>query len=87
MIWHIHLGDKPFTRSRQLKMLIEKHEIVLAGNSKLKIFGTLRCPSGKRMKIQRRVFFSSYAEALELGFRPCGHCMRSEYKFWKALPK
>jgi len=83
MIRHIQLGDNHFTRIRQLKTLLNKNEIALAGNSKLKIFGKLRCHSGKRMKTQNRVFFSSITEAYELGYRPCGHCMRIEFKFWK----
>ena len=83
MIRHTTLGDTPFKRSRHLKMLLDKKEIALAGNSKLRIYGTLNCPSGKGMKVQNRVFFSSEAEAVQLGYRPCGHCMRTEYKQWK----
>lgn len=87
MIRHAQLGDTPFARSRQLKLLLMQDEIVLAGNSKLKIYGTLNCRSGKRMKIQNRVFFRSDEEAIEQGYRPCGNCMRNEYKCWKALPE
>jgi len=84
MIRHTSLGDNAFKRSRQLKQLLDKNEIAFAGNSKLKIYGTLDCSSGKRMKVQNRVFFHSIAEAVELGYRPCGHCMRVAYKYWKA---
>jgi hypothetical protein len=84
MITHKDLGDKSFTRTRQLKMLIEKGEVQLAGNSKLKIYGKLNCYSGKRMKTENRVFFKSEAEAKINGYRPCGHCMREEYLLWKA---
>ncbi|MGD1841975.1 MAG: Ada metal-binding domain-containing protein [Thermonemataceae bacterium] len=56
---------------------------MLAGNKKLKIFGTLQCSSGKRMKSEHRVFFSSVVEAKAYGFRPCGHCMRASYNQWK----
>ena len=84
MIQHTSLGDNAFKRSRQLKLLLDKNEIALAGNLKLKIYGTLRCSSGKRMKVQNRVFFSSAAEAIEFGYRPCGHCMHHAYKQWKA---
>ncbi len=60
-----------------------KHKtICFGGNRRLKIYGTLTCTSGKRMKQAHRVFFSSTAEANHLGYRPCGHCMRSEYKKW-----
>jgi methylphosphotriester-DNA--protein-cysteine methyltransferase len=82
MIRHISLGDRPFIRSRRLKILLDKGEIAFAGNSKLKIYGTLTCSSGKRMKVQNRVFFTSKAEAVKLGFRPCGHCMREAYTNW-----
>jgi hypothetical protein len=33
-----------------LKSKIKQQEILFAGNSKLKIYGTLHCKSGKRMK-------------------------------------
>lgn len=55
----------------------------MGGNLKLKIYGKLNCKSGKRMKKQNRVFFSSEEEAIEHNFRPCGHCMKSKYKTWK----
>lgn len=84
MITHFDLGDSRFARSRNLKILIDKHEIVLAGNSKFKIYGKLNCKSGKRMKMQNRVFFINKAEAASLGYRPCGNCMSECYKFWKA---
>ena len=66
-------------------MLLDKNEIALAGNLKLKIYGTLHCSSGKKMKVQNRVFFSSAAEAIALGYRPCGHCLTVAYKQWKAF--
>jgi methylphosphotriester-DNA--protein-cysteine methyltransferase len=87
MIKHTSLGDKPFKRSRQLKLLLDKNGIAFAGNIKLKIYGTLNCSSGKRMKAENRVFFSSADEAMGLGYRPCGHCMDVMYKEWKALTK
>ncbi|MES2131167.1 MAG: Ada metal-binding domain-containing protein [Bacteroidota bacterium] len=62
---------------------IRKKEINFAGNKKLKIFGTLHCKSGKRMKKENRVFFKSGSEAMAKGYRSCGHCMREEYKKWK----
>jgi hypothetical protein len=39
MIQHSDMGDSDFKRSRQLKALIDKGEIQLAGNRKLKIYG------------------------------------------------
>jgi methylphosphotriester-DNA--protein-cysteine methyltransferase len=85
MITHVELGDTAFARSRQLKLLIDKGEVQFAGNRKLKIYGTLSCSSGKRMKTRNRVFFGSEDEAVALGYRPCGHCMRLAYLEWKAL--
>jgi methylphosphotriester-DNA--protein-cysteine methyltransferase len=85
MIKHINLGDSIFRRSRKLKELIDKGEIQFAGNKKLKIYGTLNCSSGKRMKTENRVFFKSEREAESLDYRPCGHCMRGAYLQWKVL--
>jgi Metal binding domain of Ada len=53
--------------------------ITLAGNKKLKIYGTLQCTSGKRIKKENRVFFKDETEAILLGFRPCGHCLHQKY--------
>jgi methylphosphotriester-DNA--protein-cysteine methyltransferase len=86
MIAHTNLGDTTFKRSRRLKELLNKDEVQLAGNRKLKIYGTLNCSSGKRMKTGNRVFFESEAEAKSMGYRPCGHCMREEYLEWKWTP-
>ncbi|HTE31235.1 MAG TPA: Ada metal-binding domain-containing protein [Chryseolinea sp.] len=62
---------------------IRARRIVLAGNKTAKIYGTLHCRSGKKMKIENRVFFSSVEEAVVAGFRPCGNCMRAMYNIWK----
>jgi methylphosphotriester-DNA--protein-cysteine methyltransferase len=78
------MGETAFQRLRRLIRLIDKGEVRLAGNSKLKIYGTLGCSSGKRMKTTNRVFFRSEAEAKSKGYRPCGHCMREAYLAWKA---
>ncbi|MGL5234783.1 MAG: Ada metal-binding domain-containing protein [Empedobacter falsenii] len=67
----------------QLRSKIRKKEIYFGGNRKLKIYGTLSCTSGKRMKRENRVFFSSEQEARQNKYRPCGHCMKTEYKKWK----
>lgn len=69
--------------NRVLLSLIKNRKILWAGNRKLKIYGKLNCKSGKRMKTQNRVFFQNEQEAIALGFRPCGHCMRLEYLEWK----
>ena len=83
MIDHLFLGKKPFTRGRVLHQLIAAGEIKLAGNKKLKIYGTLNCASGKRMKVENRVFFKNDDEAIANGYRPCGNCMPADYKLWK----
>jgi len=73
--------------SNTFKHLVRNGNIVLGGNRQLKIYGTLHCASGKRMKVQNRVFFASEREALDAGYRPCGHCMREAYLQWKATIK
>jgi len=65
-----------------LRAMIRRKEIVLAGNNSLKIYGMLNCSSGKRLNKTNRVFFESLDEALHSGFRPCGHCMKEAYRKW-----
>lgn len=67
----------------ELHRLIKSGAIQLGGNARLRIYGTLHCKSGKRMLKKNRVFFTSEAEAMEEGYRPCGHCMRAAYQNWK----
>lgn len=83
MIPHQSLGNNRIARLRRLKQLIGEGLISYAGNRKLKIFGTLDCASGKRMKTENRVFFASAAEAVRNGYRPCGHCCQAAYRSWK----
>ncbi|MCQ6958498.1 Ada metal-binding domain-containing protein [Mucilaginibacter aquariorum] len=85
MIRHTALGGTSFSRSRALKLLIDAGKVTYAGNRKLKIYGTFSCSSGKRMKVDNRVFFTDEQEAISCGYRPCGHCMRKAYQKWKAL--
>jgi hypothetical protein len=60
----------------------------LGGNSRLRIYGQLDCWSARNAlgkgyeKI--RVFFADEATAVAAGYRPCGHCMRAEYREWKS---
>jgi methylphosphotriester-DNA--protein-cysteine methyltransferase len=65
---------------------IRRKEISFGGNMRLKIYGTLQCGSGKRIKKENRAFFASETEAIRKGYRPCGHCMKKEYKIWKNEP-
>src|SRR5215471_17580803 len=69
--------------NNNLQSLIRSGHILLGGNRQLKTYGTLSCRSGKRIKKQNRVFFSCEREAVEAGYRPCGYCMKAEYKKWK----
>lgn len=77
VIRHIEINDT------NLFQKIKKGEISVGGNLNLKIYGTLRCKSGKRMKKENRVFFNDITQAKKHGFRPCGHCLREDYKIWK----
>ena len=67
-----------------LREQIRKNEICFAGNKHLKIYGTLHCKSGKRMNKANRIFFISEKEAVDEGYRPCGHCLASRYELWKS---
>jgi methylphosphotriester-DNA--protein-cysteine methyltransferase len=58
------------------------------GHKKLKIYGRLDCPSALRyiakgQYVQHRVFFADEETAIAAGYRPCGVCMKKEYKKWK----
>jgi methylphosphotriester-DNA--protein-cysteine methyltransferase len=77
MIRHISIENNKLVR------LVKTKNIRFGGNAKLKIYGTLDCRSGKRMKRDNRVFFASAAEAIATGYRPCGNCMRTDYLNWK----
>lgn len=77
MILHSEISDS------DLRSKIRQKEICFGGNIKLKIYGTLQCKSGKRMKRENRVVFTSETEAVKDAFRPCGHCMKVEYLKWK----
>lgn len=83
MITHRSLGEHAFTRSRHLRQMIRQGTITMAGNRRLKIYGRLNCYSGKKMKMENRVFFKDAQEAIDLGYRPCGHCMPEAYQRWK----
>lgn len=73
------------TSPHELKLKIRDMSIQFGGNKNLKIYGTLDCPSGKRMKRENRVFFQNEKDAQNEGYRPCGHCMKDKYKEWISL--
>ena len=79
MIRHLDLGSTPVARLRRLAALRRDGTVSLGGNRNLKIYGTLTCRSGRRLKVENRVFFRDAAEAKESGYRPCGHCLREDY--------
>jgi methylphosphotriester-DNA--protein-cysteine methyltransferase len=79
MIKHSEISDA------ELHAKIRNKAILFGGYTPMKIYGTLNCKSGKRMKKINRIFFTSENEALESGYRPCGHCMKSAYQIWKML--
>lgn len=62
---------------------------LLGGNGNLKIYGQLSCASAKRAVAagntyqKHRVFFADEPAAIAAGYRPCGKCMRQEYKAWR----
>jgi len=58
-----------------LRALIRNRRITLGGNRRLRIYGTLRCGSGKRMLRSNRVFFADRRAAERAGYRPCGNCL------------
>ena len=73
---------------REIALLRQQGEFNFGGHKKLKIYGRLDCPSAKRHiakghYVNHRVFFKNEQEAIQNGFRPCGCCMKKEYKEWK----
>jgi methylphosphotriester-DNA--protein-cysteine methyltransferase len=82
VLYHLQLGTTSFKRSKALYQLIMSGEVRFAGYVKNKIYGLLSCASGKRMKIENRVFFSNEQEAIAAGYRPCRNCMTANYKSW-----
>ena len=62
----------------------------LGGNGQARIYGRLDCYSAVRTVVsgdtyqKHRVFFENEAAAIACGYRPCGNCMREQYRTWKA---
>ena len=87
MVHHIALGGNDIERRMQVRLLIAEGKIKYGGYKLKRIYGRLGCAMGKRMKVENRVFFISEAEALQAGYRPCGHCMKEAYHSWKHSTK
>jgi methylphosphotriester-DNA--protein-cysteine methyltransferase len=61
----------------------------LGGYRRNRIYGRLDCPSalraiGKGQYEKHRVFFADEDAAIAAGYRPCGSCLRPEYRRWLA---
>jgi hypothetical protein len=60
----------------------------LGGNRNGKIYGRLDCRSAilalPKGYAKHRVFFKDEAAAIEAGYRPCGHCLKSRHQIWRA---
>lgn len=61
----------------------------LGGHKVSKGYGRLDCPAALRALakggyVKSRVFFADEEAAKAAGYRPCGVCMREEYRVWKA---
>ena len=69
----------------ELLKAIKSSLIRYGGRRKHRIYGTLACESGKRMKWQNRVSFENRKDAISNGYRPCGNCMKETYIKWTSL--
>jgi methylphosphotriester-DNA--protein-cysteine methyltransferase len=62
---------------------------LLGGHARTRVYGRLDCPVAlsllrRGFQPRHRVFFADEPAAIAAGFRPCGACMRDEYRAWKA---
>ncbi len=84
MIHHIKIRDV------NLHKLIKQKEVGFGGNINLKIYGTLHCKWGKRMKRENRVFFLSETEGYKKWFpalRKLYESRISKMEKWSCLAK
>ena len=61
----------------------------LGGHRQRKIYGRLDCPCARRwiakgQYVQHRVFFADETTARAAGYRPCGICLKEDYRKWKS---
>ena len=58
----------------------------LGGNRSARIYGRLNCGTAvaalSKGYAQHRVFFADEAVAIAAGYRPCGNCLRAQYRKW-----
>lgn len=84
----IKFGEKEYKLLTNNGIILSKIPGTLGGNKKLKIYGKLDCISAlnyikKGYYVNNRVFFENEEIAKQLGYRPCGKCMKKEYNKWK----
>ena len=85
----IYLGKELFfLTSSEGRLYLSPAPGKLGGHNTQKIYGRLDCPSaaryiGKGQYIKHRVFFADEETAILAGSRPCGVCMKDEYRKWK----
>ena len=84
----IKYGQKEYKLLTLEGITLSKIPGTLGGNKKLKIYGKLDCTSAlnyikKGCYVNNRVFFENEEIAKQSGYRPCGKCMKKEYKKWK----
>lgn len=84
----IKYGKKDYKLLTKKGFVLSKIPGTLGGNKKLKIYGKLDCINALRWiekgyYVNNRIFFENEEVAKNLGYRPCGFCMKKEYKKWK----
>ena len=88
----IKYGKKDYKLLTKGGTVLSKIPGTIGGNKKLKIYGKFDCKCAlnwikKGYYIDNRVFFEDEETAKEIGYRPCGVCMKKEYKIWKENSK
>ena len=61
---------------------------IYGGHKGLKIYGRVDCANARRWiakghYVSKRVFFANETKAILAGYRPCGCCLKEEYKEWR----
>jgi hypothetical protein len=83
----------PATRYRLIgsdgRELLSTAPGTLGGHRRTRVYGRLDCPVAlsliaRGFDMRHRVFFADEATAVAAGYRPCGACLRGEYRRWKA---
>ncbi|MGJ1322497.1 Ada metal-binding domain-containing protein [Sphingobacterium faecium] len=77
---NIEFGDTPLERIVAVNGLIREGKITFSGDKRTLIYGQLTCASGKRTKLENRVFFENEDEALNEVYKPFSHCLNEKYR-------